>query len=191
MYTTLITAHFISLACLLPTRRVYCCILKQFLLICTTLKFHLHWDSFPLFWQCERICVWLRINPKIFVKLLFLSYPASSQNQNVFLFSLSSVGTCWTPRVSLLSALTGNGKGASKAQSHWTPRYVRRCYILPGWNRSEVGVEIRWNSKKSKPQSLSLKHPSHLFLKDEIFQVGFLSFEKLFVFSCSFWRPNQ
>lgn len=58
----------------------------------------------------------------------------------------------------------------------------------------ETGQKWEWKSDetaRSQNLSLSLKHPSHLFLKDEFFQVGFLSFEKLFVFSCSFWRPNQ
>lgn len=89
-----------------------------------TTKFHLRLDSFLLFWQCERISVWLRINLRVF-KFFFLSYSASSQNPRVF-FSLSNVGKWW-----------GSFKGTEALdRGRWG------CCILPGWNGLEAGVEI-------------------------------------------------
>lgn len=90
------SAHGIALAWLFPATRVCYYIPERVLLICGRHKFHLHWDPFAVIWLCERISVRLRTNPRTFVKLHFLSYPAWSQNEDLWFLPLSSVSICWT-----------------------------------------------------------------------------------------------
>lgn len=95
-------------------------------------------------------------------------------NQNVF-FPFARVGICWTPGLRLLFPLTGNGKRASKAQSHRAARSVRGCCAPPARYRLkwELGSD---EAARSENLSLPLKHPSPLTLKAEVFQVIFFFF---------------
>lgn len=67
---------------------------------------------------------------------------------------LCQVSVSAGPGVSVQSLVSGNGKGASEAQSHWRARPGRGCCV-PLHDTGTAGAEIRWNSKRSKPWSLS------------------------------------
>lgn len=123
--------------------------------------------------------------PQILVKLLFLSCPALRQIRMCsFLLHVSvSVGPLGLDSYSRLLEMV------RELRSHRAARSVRGCCAPPARYRLkwELGSD---EAARSENLSLPLKHPSPLTLKAEVFQVIFFFF-KLFVFSCSFWRPAQ